>query len=155
MTDFEVRIERFEPMRVAWVRSVGAHPEEEAWRLLTAWAGPAGLIGDVRHPMFGFNNPSPVRGVPEYGYEFWIAIGPEIHPSGGIGVKDFEGGTYAVTSCRVGPDMPTRWQALARWVRDSKYSWRRSAHELERLQNPAAPPAEMVVDLCLPLEVEG
>jgi DNA gyrase inhibitor GyrI len=155
MTDIEVRIERLEPMRVAWVRAVGVRPEEEAWRLLSAWAEPAGLLGDPQPTVFGFNNPAPTRGASEYGYEFWIAVGPGASPPAGIGLKDFAGGLYAVTSCPVGPEMPRRWQALARWVRDSPYAWRRTIHELERLQNPLAPPEQMIVDLCLPVEEQA
>ncbi len=80
-------------------------------------------------------------------------MGPETHPPRGIGLKDFAGGLYAMTSCPLGPQMPKRWQALARWVLDSKrYRWRRNTHELEHLLNPLAPPAEIVADLCLPLE---
>ncbi len=153
MTDLEVRIERIEPRRVAWVRAVGQSPELEAWSRLGRWAGPAGLLSDAaRHPVFGFNNPSPTSGSPEYGYELWVAIDDETRPPEGIGVKPFEGGLYAVTSCRLGPDMPERWKTLLRWVQASPHRWRRDTHELERIQNPLAPPEELVLDLCLPLE---
>ena len=153
MTGVDVRIERLGPMRVAWTRAVGRSPEQEAWNLLSAWARPAGLLDDpVAHPVFGFNNPPPVSGVAEYGYEFWVAIGSETHPPAGIGLKEFEGGLYAVTSCRLGPHMPQSWKALLRWVHTSQYTWRRAAQELERVVKPLAPPQETVVDLCLPLE---
>ena len=33
-----------------------------------------------------------------------------------MGLKGFEGGRYAVTSCHLGPDMPESWKALLRWV---------------------------------------
>jgi len=151
MNELEVRIERLGPMRVAWVRAVSRSPEEDAWRVLSAWARPAGFLDDPRcHPVFGFNNPSPTPGVQEYGYEFWVAVGPEVHPPDGIGLQEFEGGLYAVTSCPLGPDMPQRWKALLRWIHKSEHTWRRTAHELERLRNPLA--QDVVVDLCLPIE---
>jgi DNA gyrase inhibitor GyrI len=153
MMDLDVRIERLRPLRVAWVRAVGCSPEQEAWALLNAWARPAGLLDDpVANPVFGFNNPSPTPAVEEYGYEFWVPVGPDCHLPTGIGQKEFAGGVYAVTSCRVGPEMPGRWRALIRWVRESQHTWLRSAHELERVQNPMASPDEFIVDLCLPLD---
>jgi DNA gyrase inhibitor GyrI len=153
MSGLDVRIERLKPMRVAWVRAVGPSPEQEAWTRLSAWARSAGLLDDpVTHPVFGFNNPPPVPGTAEYGYEFWVAIDPGTQPPEGIGVKEFEGGLYAVTSCRVAPDMPQSWKALLRWVHTSHHTWRRTSHELERVVNPLASPEETVVDLCLPLE---
>jgi DNA gyrase inhibitor GyrI len=153
MTGLDVRIERLGPMRIAWVRAVGPSPEREAWSLLSAWAGPAGLLDDpVAHPVFGFNNPPPAPGAQEYGYELWVAVDSETHPPGGIGLKEFEGGLYAVTSCHLGADMPERWKALLRWVHTSQHTWRRTAHEIERIQNPRAPSQEALVDLCLPLE---
>ena len=140
-------------MRVAWVRAVGPSPEQEAWTRLSAWARSAGLLDDpVAHPVFGFNNPPPVSGTPEYGYEFWVAIDPATQPPEGIGVREFEGGLYAVTSCRVAPELPQSWKALLRWVHKSQHTWRRTSHELERVVNPLAPPEETVLDLCVPLE---
>lgn len=153
MSGLDVRIERVSSMRVAWVRVVGRSPEQQAWSLLSAWARSAGLLEDpVAHPVFGFNNPSPIPGVPGYGYEFWIGVGSETHPPDGIGLKEFEGGLFAVTSCQLGPDLPQRWKALLRWVHTSKHRWRRTAQELEHVLNPSASSQETVLDLCLPLE---
>jgi DNA gyrase inhibitor GyrI len=155
MSDMEVRIERLRPMRVAWVRAVSRSPEEEAWRLLSAWAQPAGLLDDpAAHPVFGFNNPSPAGAGQDYGYELWIAIDADTQPPEGIGAQAFPGGLYAVTPCPLGDgtQVPERWRALLRWVRASAHTWRRTAHEPERVCNPLAPVQEMVLDLCLPLE---
>ncbi len=153
MAGREVRIEKLRPMRVAWVRSFGTSPEQDAWRLLSAWAKPACLLADpVAHPVFGFNNPAVAPGEPEYGYEFWLAVDADVQPPAHIGVKEFEGGFYAITPCQLGPAMPEVWKALLRWVYTSQYRWRRAAHELERLVNPMAPPDAMTVELCLPIE---
>jgi len=48
--------------------------------------------------------------------------------------------------------MPQRWKALLRWVHTSQHTWRRTAHELERVLNPLASSQETLVDLYLPLE---
>ena len=153
MTGLDVRIERLRPMRVAWVRAVGTSPELEAWSRLGAWAKPAGLLNDpVVHPVYGFNNPTQTPGVPEYGYEFWVAVDSETIPPDGIGLKEFDGGLYAVTSCRLGPEMLQSWKALLRWVHTSQHIWRRTTHELEHVVDPLALPQATVVDLYLPLE---
>ena len=34
MTELHVKIESLNPMRVVWVREVGAHPEQQAWSRL-------------------------------------------------------------------------------------------------------------------------
>ena len=128
-------------MRIAWVRAFGSAPEQEAWSRLRAWAEPQGLLEHPeRHLVFGFNKPAPERGAPEYGYEMWISIGRDTTPGKGIGVREFAGGLYAVTPCRLvgGVGVPTTWKALLRWVHTSEHTWRRSTHELERLCNPLA-----------------
>ncbi len=154
MSDLDVRIERLPPMRVAWVRAVGRSPEQDAWRLLSSWAKPAGLLDDPEaHPVFGFNNPGPSAGEQEYGYEFWIAVDTEAQPPAGGGLKDFAGGVYAVTTCRLtgAPSVLEHWRALLRWVHASEHTWRRTTHELERIRNPLAAEPEVVLDLYLPV----
>jgi DNA gyrase inhibitor GyrI len=142
-------------MRVAWVRAVGRTPEEDAWRSLRAWAGPAGLLDDHQHhPVFGFDNPAPSGGADAYGYELWIAVDAGVEPPEGVGLRDFPGGLYAVTSCplRGGAGVPACWKALLRWVHASEHAWRRSAHELERIRDPLAADEDTVLDLYLPIE---
>ena len=90
MPDLTVRIEKLEPMTVASSRAFSESPEPQAWEQLRAWAEPKGLLDDVeKHPVFGFNNPSPSPGSKEYGYEFWIGVGPDIEPEGEIEAKEF------------------------------------------------------------------
>jgi len=80
-------------MRVASVHVVSEHPEAEAWERLKAWAEPRGLLENPRqHPVFGFNNPPPSPERKEYGYEFWIRVGPEVASEGTVQVKAIAGG---------------------------------------------------------------
>jgi hypothetical protein len=70
MTDLEVRIVKLPPMRVAYVRAISETPEREAWEKMRAWAEPKGMFEKrEEHPVFGFNNPSPIPESKEYGYE--------------------------------------------------------------------------------------
>ncbi len=48
--------------------------------------------------------------------------------------------------------MAQRWKALLRWVHTSRYTWRRTTHELERVRDLLAAPDETVLELYLPLE---
>ena len=91
MSELDVRVLNLEPMRVASVRAFGAQPEEAAWKMLAAWAGPKGLLDDPSgHPVFGFNNPNPTAGQTEYGYELWIKVGSDVTADGEIEIKAFE-----------------------------------------------------------------
>jgi DNA gyrase inhibitor GyrI len=152
----EVDIVRLEPMTVAAARAVGDSPERDAWEKLRAWAEPGGLLDDVvAHPVFGFNNPNPSPGRSEYGYEYWIRVEPDADATGEVEIKDFAGGRYAVTRCRLVGDPSGNvmevWQKLWDWVRSSDYEWRRT-HELEKLVDPRAKEDEVVLDLYLPIE---
>ena len=151
MSEIELRIEKLARMRVARFHALGSSPEQSAWEKLLKWAEPRGLLKDIAaHPVFGFNNPSPKQGGEEYGYEFWIQIGPDMQIESGIETLDFPGGWYAVTTVRGPPNLDI-WMQLFQCVRKSPHAYRRT-HELERPHNPLAPEAEMVFDLCLPIQ---
>jgi AraC family transcriptional regulator len=156
MSDLEVRIVKLEPLRVASFHGFGASPETEAGNKLLAWAKPKGLLDDpAQHRVFGFNNPDPSPGSPNYGYELWIAVGSEVSPEDGVKIKEFAGGLYAVTRCEVKDDpydvIPVTWQRLVAWCEDSKY---RMAHHQwleEHLDVAHAWPGAFTLDLYLPI----
>ena len=98
MEELQVRIVQLEPLRVASAHGFGESPEGMAWDKLIAWIRKTGLLDQPEKPrLFGFNNPSPSAGSPNYGYETWVTVGPEVQPEGEIMIKDFAGGLYAVT----------------------------------------------------------
>lgn len=154
MADLNVRIEKLPRMWVASVLAFGEAPETDAWRRLREWAAPRGLLSDFdRHPIFGFNNPAPSPGGKEYGYELWIRVdGPEPGASA-VTFKEFEGGLFAVTACRLhgDPDIVATWRRLWDWAQAGPYRWRRS-QELEKVLNPNAAEDELVLDLYLPID---
>lgn len=158
MTELDVQIRTLPPMSVAVTQAVGSSPEEAALRKLAAWADPAGLFDDPSaHPLFGYNNPPPEPDRPDYGYELWIKVDPAMPIPAGLQRKEFPGGWYAVTSCRLlgdplGP-VPNVWQMLLKWVEASSHR-RRCTHELERVVNPGAPDSELILALYLPIEEE-
>ncbi len=152
----EVNIVKLAPMRVASVRVLSETPEHDAWEKLRAWAEPKGLLDDSdQHPIFGFNNPNPSKDRKEYGYEFWIGVGPGIQAEGDIAIKDFAGGLYAVTTCKLIGDLEgtiqEKWMKLWNWVQASQFQWRKT-HELEKPHDLSAPEQDLIVDLYLPIE---
>ena len=122
----EFRIVTLEPMRVASVYGFGPSPETEAWSSLMAWAKTKGLFDGPEAPrIFGFNNPNPSPGSPNYGYEFWITVDSDVMPEGDVRIVEFGGGMYAVARL---PDfrdpemtIPNGWKALVAWIGDSRY----------------------------------
>ncbi len=145
-------------MSVVAAQVTSARPEADAWSKLAAWAGPAGVLDDaVAHPVFGFNNPPPEAEGAPYGYEMWIRVDPETPPAPGLQRKEFPGGRYAVTTCRLHGDphgsVPDVWRRLLDWAAQHGYRWR-CTNELERIVNPAAAEQEITLELCLPIEDE-
>ena len=122
-------------MRVASFYGFGPSPEMQAWVKMAAWAKERGLTAGVR--VFGFNNPRLSSGSPDYGYEFWLTIGPEIEPdqATGMEIKNLPGGLYAVTRCEGVEHITETWRELAAWCEDSPYK-----HASRQwLEEPSAP----------------
>ncbi|UCH32351.1 MAG: effector binding domain-containing protein [Candidatus Bathyarchaeota archaeon] len=162
MKELNVRIVRLESMHVASVRSISKTPEHDAWAKMHAWAEPKGLLENLdKHPVFGFNNPSPSPGRNEYGYEFWIRVDPETQPEGDVKIKEFKGGLYAVTTCNLKEELESEffekegylesWKNLVDWVKKSKYSY--GEHQgLEKAHDPTASEEELILDLYCPIQ---
>jgi DNA gyrase inhibitor GyrI len=126
MTESGVRIVELEPMRVATFLGFGTEPETQGFQMLEQWASKKGYLDNLNeHRIFGFNNPDPSPGSPNYGYEVWIKIDPsdEIEPE--IRTVDFPGGLYAVIHCPVRGDpykvIPEKWGELVAWMENSPY----------------------------------
>ena len=157
MSDLDVRIVKLEPMRVASFHGFGESPEMIAIGKLVSFAEPRGYLEDLEtNPVFGFNNPNPSTGSPNYGYEIWLFVGPEVEPDEGddFEIKEFEGGMYGVTRCEIAGNFEVigeTWKKLNAWREDSHYgpgNWQ----WLERTIKLASdPPDEFVLDLYIPL----
>ena len=146
MNENEVRIVELDPLRVAATLGFGAEPEAEAWDKLMTWARATNSL-DGTQRFFGFNNPNPMPGSPNYGYEQWMTIGPDVEPIGDVEIKHFEGGLFAVLRCNSLATITEDWGRLAAWLEASPY---RADHRpcLEELLNsPVLPYTEWVFDL--------
>jgi len=148
----DVRIVTLDPMRVASVLGFGPSPEAAAWQELAAWAEQRGLLAEPDRPrIFGFNNPSPTPASPNYGYEFWIEVGPEVQSDGDVQVQQFDGGLYAVTRCQGVDNITETWKQLVAWLAASPY---RQAHHQwleEHIRAADIAPEELTLDLYAPI----
>jgi DNA gyrase inhibitor GyrI len=152
----DVRLVQLPPMRIASVHGFGRSPEEQAWAKLNQYAGPQGWLENLgEHRIFGFNNPSPSAGSPNYGYEYWITVGPEAAPEGEVEIKEFSGGLYGVLRCEVHGNayeaIPQAWGRLVQWLEGSNYKlashqWLEEHLEVEKLAE-----GEFTLDLYLPV----
>jgi DNA gyrase inhibitor GyrI len=156
MDQLDVKIVNLEPRRVASAYAYGDSPENAAAEQLIEWAGPLGLLkGEAGTRIFGFNNPNPSPGSPNYGYEYWITIKESLIPAGKIKIKDFNGGRYAVTRCRVEKGnfelISTTWKNLMVWC-ESRGRYRLGHHQwLEEHLGPFAIANDLTLDLYLPI----
>jgi DNA gyrase inhibitor GyrI len=152
MEDLNVRIVRLAPLRVASAYGFGSSPEELAWGILLDWAKAAGLLDiEPASRFFGFNNPNPADGTPNYGYEQWMTVAPDVTGADGVTIKAFTGGLYAVTRCEGLLTITDTWHRLATWCEGSPYVM--SQHQwLEECFTPGAERIEdYIFDLYLPI----
>jgi len=140
MSNANVRIVRLEPQRVAAALGFGAGPEHQGWEKLFAWIQRQGITDLKAHRFFGFNNPNPSPGSPNYGYEQWMTVGPEAKGDGDVTIKTVPGGLYAVMHCQGIPNHQI-WGVLMKWRDQSTY---RAAHHqwLEECLTPDRPSDE-------------
>ena len=155
MAETDVKIIKLEPMRMASVYAFGTSPELEAWKKLTAWAKPKGLLDTIkRQYLFGFNNPNPSDECSKYGYELWLRVSSTIEPEGDIRIIDFCGGPYAVTRCEAKGNLqarvPNAWLNLVEWCHNNKRKL--GYHQaLENFITSADNPDSMILDLYCPV----
>jgi DNA-binding transcriptional MerR regulator len=151
----QVRIVELKPMRVANYRAVSASPEEEAWAVMNRWVEEAGLTRLATTRYFGFDNPSPTPGKPEYGYEVWVTLPEGVEPPAPIQTKQFGGGLYAVTTATgIGEIFPT-WQRLVAWLNAHDQYAPAQGICLEETVTPYGWPIEKVqLDLYEPIKVK-
>jgi effector-binding domain-containing protein len=152
MSELEVRIVKLEPMRMLSSYGFGEEPEGQAWEKMSSFCHAHGLIEDGRiPPTYGFNNPNPSPGTPNYGYEIWLPVGEDVLPEGDLRIVNFSGGLYAVTRFKGLENIGRVWQQLSQWCEESQYKHAR--HQwLEHLLTPESTPVEeYVFDLYLPI----
>lgn len=155
MSNIDVRIVKLPPMQVVCVNGFGEGPERMAFDKIKAWAKTHNLLGKP-YRLFGYNNPDPSPGSPNYGYDVWLTVNESVQADSEARIIEFPGGLYAVTRIEVKnpwDDIPGTWQKLVKWMENSKY--RHGRHQW--LEEHIGPLAEMggeqpfTLDLHLPI----
>ncbi len=154
MSELEVRIVELPPMRVASGLGFGNEPEMLAWDKIFNFLKEKGMWEEMQNlEYYGFNNPDPSPGSPNYGYEQWVVVPEGVEGTEDVTVKQVPGGKYAVTRCEGIPNIHQTWQALVAWREDSQYLY--GGHQwLEKWVNPTPKglaPDELVMDLFMPI----
>jgi len=152
MNDIEVKIVNLKPTRMISAYGFGPEPEGIAWNKLIMFATENGLYDqDKPASTYGFNNPNPSHGSPNYGYEIWLPVNESVESVGDLRIVDFQGGMYAVTTFKNLEKIGEIWGKLVQWREASKY---RAGHHQwleELLTSPDNPPEEYVFNLYLPI----
>lgn len=153
MSTLDVRIVKLEPMTVASAYGFGSSPEAMAHEKMNAFLKAHGMLDGygTKHRHFGFNNPSPSVGSPNYGYEIWVEVDAGTEPQDDIRITHFHGGLYAVTRFENLNNIGRVWGELVKWRETSKY--REATHQwLENLINPLETDiTKYVFELYLPI----
>ena len=152
MSDLEVKIIELPPMRMLSSYGFGKEPENTAWEKLRSFMQKHKMEkGSKFPPTYGFNNPDPYNGSPNYGYEIWLPVDKDVQPEGDLRVINFRGGLYAVTRFKDISIIGKVWGELVQWQESSKYKL--GAHQwLEHLlEGPDQPIEEFKFDLYLPI----
>jgi AraC family transcriptional regulator len=129
MDELEICIVKLPPMRVACVNGFGESPEGQAFDKMKAWAKAHNLTGKS-YRLFGYDNPDPAPGSPNYGYDVWVTVEKTVQAEGDARIIDFPGGMYAVLRVEVklpSDDIGAGWQKLVKWMENSKY--RHGSHQ--------------------------
>lgn len=118
----DVKIVTLPQMLVASCTAFGPSPEIEAYREMIAWAGDKQLLTYPEgQRIFGFNNPNPTPGSPNYGYEFWLTVPLGTAGTETVQIKEVPECTYAVLHCESLDVIGQRWQQLVNWLQTSGY----------------------------------
>lgn len=121
MEKFEVKIVTLPPMKAASFYGFGNSPEHEAHNKAVEWLKKHDLYQESAYRNFGFNNPNPSAGSPNYGYEVWIVPADGLPGEHGAKEIEFGGGLYAVAYCPSLDVIGEIWQKLVAWRDTSEY----------------------------------
>ena len=95
----EVRIERLDPMRVAFARHVGPYNEVgKAWDTVCEKLGREGLLGpNCRFIGLSYDDPE-VTSPEKIRYDACVTVGDDFTAEGDVGVQTIPGGEFAVVT---------------------------------------------------------
>lgn len=109
-------------MNVISFHGFGLSPEPLAWLKMFEWLEAHEIISKINTArFFGFNNPDPSPGSPNYGYEVWMVVDQDSLEAGEGEYKRIPGCLYAVIQNKNLIEIGEDWQKLNRWLVSSDY----------------------------------
>lgn len=154
MEELQVRIVTLPPFRAIAFHGFGPSPEDAAFSKANAWLAETRLLEDGKpHRIFGFNNPDPSPGSPNYGYDVWVTVDDSVQPGAEGQVVNFPGGLYAVTHCVGIEAIAPTWKRFVKWRETSPYRYNPAIQWLEETFNPGpgTPLDQVELDLYQPI----
>lgn len=158
VTTMHVSIEAMPPLRVAYVRHTGPYQGCcQAWEKLCTWMGKEGLIG-AGAQFVGVSYDDPEITPPEkIRYDACVTVDDSFQAEGEIGVQVIAGGDYARTTHQ-GPYEKlgqTYHRLMGEWLpRSGRHLRNAPCLEFYLTDPDSTPPADLLTDVCVPLEVK-
>jgi len=155
-----VVVKELEPMRVAYIRHVGAfqgNPDlfERLFSRIRRWAGPRGLLLLSSARLMSIHHDNPEMGITEAGrlrLDAAVTIPDSVKVDGEMSCQRLEGGSYAVARVRIQPRqyMETWDRLMSEWLPGSGYQPDdRPCLEIHLNDHRAEPLGWHEVELCL------
>ncbi len=150
-----VRVERFAPMRVAFVRHIGAFSAVgSAWTTLMTWAGMRGLFGPHTRALGIIHDDPDITPPERLRYDAAVTIERDAIPEGSIGIQELPGGDYAIVRHRGPYDRISETYArmCGEWLPSSNRELAAASALEFYLNTPqSTKPEDLLTDACLPL----
>jgi DNA gyrase inhibitor GyrI len=154
MKELSINMATLPAYRVACFSGFGPEPEMIAWGKLVEWSQKHDMLPlKPETRIFGFNNPDPSPGSPNYGYNFWITL-PEKLLVDDAEILNYPGGYYAITPCAKVENIFGTWQQFNKWLEQSPYVYGKHQWLEEVFLNDNNPEEFDHFDLFLPLHKE-
>jgi AraC family transcriptional regulator len=154
----DVRSERVNPMRVAFIRHVGPYSEVgKTWGRLMSWAGRQGLLRG-RPSLLGIVYDDPEVTPPKkIRYDACIVVDGAFQAEGEIGLQEIGGGEFAVTTHHGQYDRlsETYAQLLGQWLPGSgRELGAAPGFEIYRNAPTDTMPSDLRTDIYIPLAAQ-
>ncbi len=153
----EVKMEKIETMRVAYLRYVGPYMGnsglfESLYKRLFAWTGPRGI--DVSTTYIIYHDDPNITEEDKLRMSICVPIGENVQVSGEIGEMTINGGTYAVGTFTLATDEYAQaWNYMySEWLPSSGYQPASEA-AFERYSSECDADGKTTVDICVPVTV--
>jgi AraC family transcriptional regulator len=152
----DAKIEKRDPLRVAFLRHVGPYSEVgSVWARLCAALGPRGLLGPDAIMLGASYDDPEITAAEKLRYDACVTVDGNLQPEGDLGIQELRGGDYAMTLHR-GPyeDLAQTYAVLlGQWLPERSREPDPSAPCLEFYKNDPSqvPPEELLTEICVPL----